>query len=53
MFKINQTKVHVISKEALQGVLTRAITNAGIRGQKKNDLYSEQLVHGFKNHDGK
>ncbi len=48
-YQLGKTKVHAISKEALQGVLTRAITNAGIRGQKKNGRYSEQLAHGFRN----
>ena len=31
-YQLGKTKLHAISKEALQGVLTRAITNAGIRG---------------------
>lgn len=37
-----------ISKRAIQGVLTRAVNNSNIRGQKKNGRYSEQLAHGFR-----
>jgi len=37
-----------ISTRAIQGILTRAITNSNVRGQKKNGRYSEQLAHGFR-----
>jgi len=47
-YQLGKAQARAISKEALQGVLTRAITNAGIRGQKKNGRYSEQLAHGFR-----
>jgi len=37
-----------ISKRAIQGILTRAVNNSNVRGQKKNGRYSEQLAHGFR-----
>ena len=37
-----------ISKGAIQGIITRALNNSNVRGQKKNNRYSEQLAHGFR-----
>lgn len=37
-----------ISKESLQGVISRALKKTTVRGQKINGRYKEQLAHGFR-----
>jgi len=47
-YQLGISKAKQISKEAIQGILTRALKNSNVRGQKKNGRYSEQLAHGFR-----
>jgi len=47
-YQLGTSQPKPISKEAIQGILTRALRNANVRGQKKNGRYSEQLAHGFR-----
>jgi len=47
-YQLGTSKPRPISKEAIQGILTRAVKNSNVRGQKKNGRYSEQLAHGFR-----
>jgi len=47
-YQIASTKARPITKSAIQAIITRALTNSSLRGQKKNNRYSEQLAHGFR-----
>jgi len=47
-YQLGNTIPKPISKRAIQGVLTRALNNTNVRGQKKNGRYAEQLAHGFR-----
>lgn len=47
-YQLGSLHAKSISKGAIQGIVTRALKNSNVRGQKKNGRYSEQLVHGFR-----
>jgi len=47
-YQLASAKPKALSTEAIQGVIKRSVTNASLRGQKKNGRFSEQLVHGFR-----
>lgn len=47
-YQLGLTTAKSISKGAIQGIITRALKNSNVRGQKKNNRYSEQLAHGFR-----
>jgi len=47
-YQLASATPRALSTEAIQGVIKRSVSNASLRGQKKNGRYSEQLVHGFR-----
>ena len=47
-FQFADKKPQHITVRAIQGVLDRAVQNAGIRGQKMGGRYGTQLVHGLR-----
>jgi integrase/recombinase XerD len=47
-YQLGLTAAKSISKGSIQGIIIRALKNSNVRGQKKNNRYSEQLAHGFR-----
>lgn len=47
-YQLASIKAKPLSTDSAQQILHRAVSNASLRGQKKNGRYAEQLAHGFR-----
>ncbi|MGY5148623.1 MAG: tyrosine-type recombinase/integrase [Candidatus Nitrosopumilus sp. bin_68KS] len=47
-YQLASIKAKSLSTNSAQQILHRAVSNASLRGQKKNGRYAEQLAHGFR-----
>lgn len=47
-YQLASLKAKHLSTESTQQILHRAVSNASLRGQKKNGRYAEQLAHAFR-----
>lgn len=47
-YQLASQKTKPLSTESAQQILHRAVSNASLRGQKKNGRYAEQLAHAFR-----
>lgn len=48
IYKFRKQTTRVITKKAIENIVNRAATNAGLRKNKKNGRYEVQLDHGFR-----
>ena len=47
-YQLGSSNIKSITTKAIHGIMSRVIKKSNLRGQKKNNRYSTQLVHGFR-----